>query len=69
MSKRPGSAAEWAREVEKRLARLERPNSIVMGEWVVHVSAYGDLVADNLTTGQRDVVGRFDKSKRRDDGT
>lgn len=64
IQKRPGSDAAWARQVEKRLANLERPSSIVMGEWVVHVSQYGDLVADNMTSGKRSVVGLYDESDK-----
>lgn len=51
---RPKSDAEWARQVERRLRRLERPRSLRMGNWVVSVSPVtGALVADHIPTGRR----------------
>lgn len=52
----PGSDAEWARRIEKRLAALERPNSVVIHDWIIHVTEWGELVADCLSNGKRVVI-------------
>lgn len=44
--------AQWGREVERRLAKLERPDTVRVGEWVVS-SRDGELVA---TAPGRDAV-------------
>ena len=54
---RPKSDAEWARQIERRLRRLENPRSIRMGNWSISVSPVtGNLVADHIPTGRRDVL-------------
>ena len=60
----PQNDPEWARKVEKRLAALERPGSILMGNWVISMNQYGDLVADNLVKGARTVIAQNDFSTR-----
>lgn len=52
--RRPKTDAEWAREVERRLSRLENPRSVRMGDWQISVSPVsGNLVADYVPTGRR----------------
>lgn len=54
---RPLTDAQWARSIEARLAALETPRQVVLGPWVVSVSPVsGDLVADHVPTGRRDVL-------------
>lgn len=49
--------AEWARRVEQRLLDLEHPRSVRLGNWMVSVSQEtGNLVADHIPTGRRDVL-------------
>ena len=47
------SDAEWARRVEKRLARLEDPRVLRVGSWALSAGAGGELWADHATTGRR----------------
>lgn len=47
------SDAEWARRVEKRLARLEDPRVLRVGSWCLSAGAGGELWADHATTGRR----------------
>lgn len=49
-------------ELRAEIERLKRPSSIIIGQWSVHESQYGDLVADNLNTGVRRVVAMNDES-------
>lgn len=52
----PQDDAEWARRVEKRLAALERPNSVMIHDWLIHVTEWGELVADCMSNGKRVVL-------------
>jgi len=57
LNSKPTTNAEWARDVEKRLAALENPRSIRMGNWVISVSPIsGDLVTDHIPTGRRETI-------------
>lgn len=56
MTGRPKDDAEWARQVERRLTRLE--SSLL--PWQVVKGANGDLVAYNVATGQRTVLAALD---------
>lgn len=56
MTRPPKDDAAWARQVERRLARLE--NSLY--PWQVTKGANGDLVAYHLATGQRTVIAELD---------
>ena len=56
MTRRPKDDAEWARQVERRLAKLENR----LYPWQVVKGANGDLVAYNLATGQRTVIAALD---------
>lgn len=47
------SDAEWARRVERRLARLEDPRVLRVGSWALSAGAGGELWADHATTGRR----------------
>ena len=58
----PGSDAEWARRVEKRLAALESHNSIVIHDWIIHATEWGELVADCLSNGKRVVIAERTES-------
>lgn len=51
-------------QLRRRIERLERPTSIALGQWVVSQSQYGDLVADNINTGERFTLAAYDKSKK-----
>lgn len=56
---KPTNDAEWARTIEKRLAALENPRSIRLGNWMVSVSPIsGDLIADHIPTGRRDTLAQ-----------
>lgn len=44
--------AEWAREVERRLAALERPRIARCGAWTLSETASGGLEAVNSRTGR-----------------
>lgn len=35
MNSKPASDAEWARDVERRLTALERPQSLRIGQWTI----------------------------------
>ena len=56
MTRRPKDDAEWARQVERRLAKLENR----LHPWQVVKGANGDLVAYNVATGQRTVLAALD---------
>ena len=56
MTRRPKNDAEWARQVERRLAKLENR----LHPWQVTKGANGDLVAYNLATGQRSVIAALE---------
>lgn len=54
LSGKPKNDAEWARQIDRRLRKLENPRSMRMGNWMVSVSPIsGDLVADHIPTGRR----------------
>lgn len=55
MTNRPRNDAEWARQVERRLRRLESR----LHPWQVEKGANGDLVAYNVATGQRTVIAEL----------
>ena len=56
MTRAPKDDAAWARQVERRLARLEN----ALYPWQVTKGANGDLVAYNLATGQRSVIAALE---------
>lgn len=56
MTRAPKDDAAWARQVERRLARLEN----ALHPWQVTKGANGDLVAYHLATGQRTVIAALD---------
>lgn len=56
MTRRPKDDAEWARQVERRLTKLENR----LHPWQVVKGANGDLVAYNLATGQRSVIAQLE---------
>ena len=56
MTRTPKDDAAWARQVERRLARLEN----ALYPWQVTKGANGDLVAYHLATGQRSVRAELD---------
>lgn len=56
MTRPPKDDLEWARQVERRLAKLENR----LHPWQVVVGANGDLVAYHLATGQRSVIAALD---------
>ena len=56
MTRRPKDDTEWARQVERRLAKLENR----LHPWQVVKGANGDLVAYNVATGQRSVIAALE---------
>lgn len=54
MSRSARSDAEYIRQLERRVRRLE---NMIM-PWQLKTGRFGDLVADNLDTGVRVVVAR-----------
>lgn len=60
----PGDLGKALASIQRRLAALERPSSVVIGQWSIHQSQYGDLVADNINTGDRYILADYDKSKK-----
>lgn len=62
LGKTPHSDAEWARDVDRRLRRLEHPRQVILGTWSIHVSEHsGDLVADHIPTGRRRIIANADE--------
>lgn len=59
----PEDMGALLQQLRARIERLERPTSVVIGNWVVSQSQYGDLVADNINTGMRATLAEYDKSK------
>lgn len=60
----PGNSGDAMLELRRRIEALERPKSVMIGQWIIHQSQYGDLVADNMNTGERSVIAAYDKSKK-----
>lgn len=50
--------------LQREVEALKRPRSIQIGNWHLHQSQYGDLVADNVSTGLRYILAAHDLSKK-----
>lgn len=53
---KPTTDAEWARDVERRLAALERSQTVRVGAWSLSEDRDGRLVGVNSRTGARVVI-------------
>lgn len=60
----PQDLGDAVRQLRKRIDALERPSSVHLGQWHIHQSQYGDLVADNINTGIRYTLAAHDQSKK-----
>ncbi len=56
MAAKPASDAEWVRQMERRVAALERAQVVRVGDWTLSQRADGNLVAQNGRTGRAVVV-------------
>lgn len=64
LNETPSSRDDAILRLQRDVEALKRPRAVQIGNWHIHQSQYGDLVADNVSTGLRYILAAHDTSKR-----